>query len=111
MFRTTFASRLCAALLTSTALTAAGPASAALAQAATAATPASDIVTAPERFFPQPPGTDYFLADYDQYERYLQRLAGESDRMKLQSFGTSAEGRTQWMAIVSSRHFPAPVSR
>ena len=111
MFRTTFAGRLCAALLTSTALTAAGSATAALAQAPAVAAPASTTVTAPERFFPQAPGTDYFLADYDQYERYLKRVAGESDRMKLESFGTSAEGRTQWMAIMSSPENLAQLDR
>jgi len=58
--------------------------------------------TAPEEFFKQPPGSDYYLADYTEYEAYLKRLAGESDRMKLVDIGKTAEGRTQWMAIVSS---------
>ncbi|MFD2431397.1 M14 family zinc carboxypeptidase [Sphingobium scionense] len=58
--------------------------------------------TPPERFFKQPPGTDYYLANYSEYEAYLQKLAGESDRMKLVDIGKSAEGRSQWMAIVSS---------
>ena len=58
--------------------------------------------TSPEDFFKQPPGTDYYLANYSEYEAYLKRLASESDRMKLVDIGQSAEGRTQWMAIVSS---------
>lgn len=64
--------------------------------------PAQAAPTAPEDFFKQPPGTDYYLADYTEYEAYLKRIAGESDRMKLVDIGKSAEGRTQWMAIVSS---------
>ncbi len=59
-------------------------------------------ITEPAAAFPQEPGTDYYLANYDAYEAYLKKLAGESDRMKLVDFGKSAEGRTQWMAIVSS---------
>jgi hypothetical protein len=58
--------------------------------------------TAPEAFFKQKPGTDYYLANYSEYEAYLKKLAGESDRMKLVDMGKTAEGRTQWMAIVSS---------
>jgi hypothetical protein len=68
----------------------------------------SPTITAPEAFFSQAPGTDYFLADYTAYEAYLKRLAGESNRMKLVDIGKSAEGRTQWMAIVSS---PANLAR
>ncbi|HEY0113189.1 MAG TPA: M14 metallopeptidase family protein [Allosphingosinicella sp.] len=65
-------------------------------------------VTAPKDFFKQPPGSDYFLADYTAYEAYLKRVASESDRMKLVDIGRTAEGRTQWMAIVSS---PANLAR
>lgn len=100
MVRKTLAIRLCAALLASTALTAAATGATAYSQAG--ASPTAARITSPASFFPQNPGTDYFLANYDQYETYLQRIAAESDRMKLESFGTSAEGRTQWMAIVSS---------
>ena len=75
---------------------------------ASAAASAQAQVTPPESFFVQPPGTDYFLADYTAYEAYLKRLAGESDRMKLVDIGKTADGRTQWMAIVSS---PANLAR
>lgn len=73
-----------------------------------AAAQAGPAVTAPERFFKQKPGTDYYLANYTEYAAYLQRLAGESDRMKLVDIGRTAEGRTQWVAIVSS---PANLAR
>ncbi|MEG2731061.1 M14 family metallopeptidase, partial [Brevundimonas sp.] len=101
------AAGLSAVLLATTFLTA----PAGLAQAVPAATaqtsaeaitPAVSGVTAPKDFFAQEPGTDYYLANYDQYEAYLKRLAEQSDRIKLESFGTTEEGRTQWMGIVSS---------
>lgn len=69
--------------------------------AAPSPVPAAEIA-APAAFFAQAPGTDYFLADYTAYEAYLKRLARQSDRMKLVSLGKTAEGREQWMAIVSS---------
>ena len=65
-------------------------------------------ITAPKDFFQQPPGTDYYLANYSDYAAYLQRLASQSDRIKLVDIGKTAEGRTQWMAIVSS---PANLAR
>lgn len=58
--------------------------------------------TAPKDFFKQPPGTDYYLANYSEYEAYLKKLATESDRIRLLDIGKSAEGRTMWVAIVSS---------
>jgi hypothetical protein len=75
--------------------------------AASAQTPALSpaqltAITAPAQAFPQDPGSDYFLANHTQYEAYLKLLAGQSSRMKLESFGTTEEGRTQWVAIVSS---------
>jgi hypothetical protein len=62
---------------------------------------AADIPS-PDKAFAQPVGSDYFLADYTAYEAYLKSLAAASDRMKLVDIGKSEEGRTQWMAIVSS---------
>lgn len=59
-------------------------------------------ITPPSEAFAQNPGSDYFLADYTAYEAYLKTLASQSDRMKLVDFGKTEEGRTQWMAIVSS---------
>lgn len=58
--------------------------------------------SSPSRAFAQPIGSDYFLADYTAYEAYLKTLAGQSDRMKLVDIGKTEEGRTQWMAVVSS---------
>ncbi len=66
-----------------------------------AAAHAADI-TPPAKAFAKDPGSDYFLADYTAYEAYLKTLAGQSDRMKLVDIGKSEEGRSMWMAVVSS---------
>jgi hypothetical protein len=47
-------------------------------------------------------GDDYRLANYTQLESYWKKLAAESDRIKLVDMGLTAEGRHQWMAIVTS---------
>jgi len=47
-------------------------------------------------------GDDYKVANYTQLEAYWKKLAAESDRMKLVDIGITAEGRRQYMAIVSS---------
>src|SRR5918994_2846508 len=47
-------------------------------------------------------GDDYQLANYKQIEAYWKTLDRESDRMALHDMGKTAEGRTQWMAIVTS---------
>src|SRR5450755_3796372 len=47
-------------------------------------------------------GDDYEVANYTQLEAYWKKLAAESDRMKLVDIGATAEGRRQYMAIVSS---------
>src|SRR5580704_7894055 len=47
-------------------------------------------------------GDDYQVASYTQLEAYWKKLATESDRVKLVDMGATAEGRRQYMAIVSS---------
>ncbi len=47
-------------------------------------------------------GEDYQVASYTQLESYWKKLAAESDRMKLIDIGATAEGRRQYMAVVSS---------
>lgn len=73
-----------------------------------AALAAPEKVTPPASFFAQPPGSDYYLANYTEYEAYLKKLATESDRAKLIDIGQTTEGRTQWVMIVSS---PANLAR
>ena len=53
-------------------------------------------------------GDDYQLANYSQTEAYFQQLAAGSERMRLVDIGRTAEGRSQWMLVVSS---PANLAR
>src|ERR1700733_3645963 len=59
-------------------------------------------ITTPKQQFGFNIGDDYMLATYTQETEYLQKLAKESDRMKLVDIGLTAEGRHQYMAIISS---------
>jgi len=47
-------------------------------------------------------GDDYFLANYTQLLEYWGKLEKESDRLKLVEIGTTPEGRSQKMAIITS---------
>jgi len=47
-------------------------------------------------------GDDYMVANYTQLESYWKKLASESDRMKLVDIGKTGEGRSQYMAIITS---------
>jgi hypothetical protein len=47
-------------------------------------------------------GDDYQVANYTQLEAWWKKLAGESNRMKLVDIGPTAEGRRQYMAIITS---------
>jgi hypothetical protein len=59
-------------------------------------------VTTPKEAFGFNFGDDYQLANYKQIEAYWKTLDRESDRMALHDMGRTAEGRTQWMPIVTS---------
>ncbi len=59
-------------------------------------------ITTPKEQFGHNIGDDYQLVNYTQETEYLQKLAKESDRMKLVDIGLTAEGRHQYMAIISS---------
>jgi hypothetical protein len=59
-------------------------------------------LTTPQEQFGHAIGADYQLPDYTQLVAWWQKLATQSDRMKLVEMGRTAEGRTQYMAIVSS---------
>jgi hypothetical protein len=65
------------------------------------AQPARKVIT-PNEAFGFRIGDDYRVADYTQLEAYWKKLASESDRMKLVDIGATAEGRHQWMAIITS---------
>ncbi len=63
---------------------------------------AATKITTPKEQFGSNLGDDYFLATYTQLGDYWQKLAKESDRMKLVEIGKSEEGRPQWMAVVTT---------
>ncbi|HEX6746259.1 MAG TPA: M14 metallopeptidase family protein [Longimicrobium sp.] len=63
---------------------------------------AQSRLTTPQEQFGHEIGADYQLPNYTQLVAYWQKLAQQSDRMKLVDIGRTAEGRTQYMAIVSS---------
>ena len=64
--------------------------------------PARAAITDPATMLKVTPGSDYYLANYTQISAWLKTVAGESDRMKLISIGKTAEGRDQYMVVVSS---------
>jgi len=47
-------------------------------------------------------GQDYHLANYAQLVSWWKKLASESDRMELVDIGKTEEGRTQYMAVITS---------
>ena len=64
--------------------------------------PARGQLTTPEEEFGFPIGANYELANYTQLQAYWERLAGESDRMVLDTIGFTEQGRPQLMAILTS---------
>src|SRR5829696_2616995 len=64
--------------------------------------PGAAAITSPKQALGFNFGDDYQLASYRQIEAYWKTLDRESDRMVLHDMGQTAEGRTQWMAIVTS---------
>jgi hypothetical protein len=59
-------------------------------------------LTTPREHFGHEIGADYRLPDYAQMVAYWRRLASQSDRIRVVDIGRTAEGRTQYMAVVSS---------
>ena len=66
------------------------------------AQPGAARVTAPRAQFGHDIGDDYVLVNYTRYVEYLQKLDRESDRMIVVDIGKTAEGRTEYTAIVTS---------
>ncbi len=73
-----------------------------LTSALAAQTPASRKITTPQEALGFNIGDDYHLANYTQFEAWWKKLATESNRMKLVDIGRTEEGRTQYMAIITS---------
>jgi hypothetical protein len=56
-------------------------------------------------------GDDYRLATYTQLTNWWKQLDAQSDRMTLVSIGKTAEGRDQWMAIITAPGNHAKLAR
>ena len=63
---------------------------------------AQNSVTSPTEQFGHQIGDDYKLINYTQFEAYIKKLESESPRVKLVAMGPTAEGRTQWMTVITS---------
>ncbi len=59
-------------------------------------------ITTPKEQFGANVGDDYFLISYSQLVDYWNKLDKESNRMQLEAIGKTAEGRTQYMAVITS---------
>jgi hypothetical protein len=59
-------------------------------------------ITTPKDFFGFNIGDDYHLATYTQFEAYWKKIDAESNRMRVEEIGKTAEGRSQLMAIITS---------
>jgi hypothetical protein len=68
-------------------------------------------ITTPKQFFGFDIGDDYKLVNYTQFEAYMKKLAGESDRMKLLEIGKTEEGRPQYTVILTSAANMAKLAR
>ena len=59
-------------------------------------------ITTPPKIGEYTVGDDYYLANYTQLLDYWNKVAKETDRMKLVQIGKTAEGRPFMMAIITS---------
>ena len=64
--------------------------------------PLALALTSPKEHFGFNMGDDYCLANYANLKTYWEKLATQSDRIKLLTIGTTEEGRPQLAAIVTS---------
>jgi hypothetical protein len=59
-------------------------------------------VPTPAAYFGFTPGDDYRLADCTQIFGYFHKLAEDSDRIRVEEFGRSSEGRPMYVAFISA---------
>lgn len=59
-------------------------------------------VPSPKEHFGFTPGDDYKLFDYSELVSYFQKLAKASDRIQLEDFGNSSEGKPMYVAFISA---------
>ncbi len=75
------------------------------------ALPALPGVTAPKQEFGFDVGDDYRLVNYTRLVEYWKKLASESDRIRLEEIGKTAEGRTMVMAVITAPENHRAISR
>ncbi|MEP6689951.1 MAG: M14 metallopeptidase family protein [Gemmatimonadaceae bacterium] len=63
---------------------------------------AQQKITSPKEQFGFNIGDDYQLVNYTQLQEYWQKIGKESNRVKIERIGTSAEGRPMWTLVISS---------
>ena len=63
---------------------------------------AQSRLPSPESVLGHRVGADYKVATYDETIAYFQKLDAASDRLTMMRAGTSTEGRTYWLAAISS---------
>lgn len=56
----------------------------------------------PREHFGFSPGDDFKLANYEEVASYFRKLAASSDRIRVEEFGRSSEGRPMLVAFISS---------
>ncbi len=59
-------------------------------------------ITTPKEQFGFDIGDDYVVVNYTQYVDYLKKLSRESDRLKVEEIGKSSDGRSIYLAIITS---------
>ena len=72
---------------------------------------AQSHITSPIEYLGANVGDDYFLANYTQLTEYWRILESESPRLVVEDIGPTADGRTQYMAIVTSEDNHANLDR
>ena len=64
--------------------------------------PAANVIPSPRAVLGFDPGADRTIADWKQISDYFTRLDTASDRVQLQTIGTSTLGRTMFVAFISA---------
>jgi hypothetical protein len=72
---------------------------------------AQQAVPTPASIIGFEPGTEFKLANYEQTIEYFQRLDAASDRVRLLPMGTSTQGRTFYVALISTPENLARIDR
>lgn len=78
---------------------------------ASVAVPATAQVTPPEEYLGYKVGSDYVLTTYQQAIGYLEKIAGETDRMVVRDMGPTSMGEEQKYLIISSSANMAKLDR